>query len=104
MESERRTSRRLPVSVDVVLNHRSQSVIGTMRDISLGGAFISAEPELLPFGGIVELNFSVPKGPVSESLKLSAAIERTSEQGAAVSFGDVGRDAYFKLVDFVFDN
>lgn len=101
MHTERRNSPRLPVSVDVVLNHRAQSVVCTMRDISLGGAFLDAEPELLPYGGSVELNFAVPAAPSNGYLRLPAMIQRTTEEGAAVSFGDVGRDAYFQLVDFV---
>ena len=75
-----------------------------MRDISLGGAFIAAEPDLLPYAGTVELNFSAPAKSVRGELRLQATIERTTEQGAAVSFGDVGRDAYFQLVDIVTSN
>jgi len=101
MHTERRTTPRLPVSVDVVLNHRAQSVICTMRDISLGGAFIAAEPDLLPYAGTVELNFSTPSESARNQLRLEATIERTTEHGAAVSFGAVGRDAYFQLVDLV---
>ena len=101
MNTERRTSPRLPVSLDVVLNHRAQSVICTMRDISLGGAFLDAEPDLLPYAGVVELNFSVPSDLAAGQLRLLATIERSTERGTAVSFGDVGRDAYFQLVDLV---
>lgn len=101
MHTERRTTPRLPVSLDVVLNHRAQSVICTMRDISLSGAFLNAEPDLLPYAGTVELSFLAPTDAVRAELRLLATIERTTERGAAVSFGDVGRDAYFQLVDLV---
>ena len=104
MNTERRTSPRLPVSLDVVLNHRAQSVVCTMRDISLGGAFLDAERELMPYAGTVELNFSVPAETAAGQLRLLATIERSTEQGTAVSFGDVGRDAYFQLVDLVTAN
>lgn len=104
MSTERRTSRRLPVSFSVVLSHRAQSVICAMRDISLGGAFLNIEPELLPYGDMIELNFAVPTESVNEHLRLLASIERTTERGAAVSFGDIGRDAYFRLVDLVIPN
>lgn len=104
MHTERRTSPRLPVSMDVVLNHRAQSVICTMRDISLGGAFLAAEPELLPFAGTVEINFSTPTESARNQFRLQATIERTTELGAAVSFGDIGRDAFFQLVDLVTSN
>jgi hypothetical protein len=101
MSTERRTSPRLPVSLDVVLNHRAQSVICTMHDISLGGALLEAEPDLMPYAGVVELNFSIPSDSDIGQLRLLATIERTTEQGTAVSFGDIGRDAYFQLVDLV---
>lgn len=101
MQAERRKSRRLPVSLDVVLNHRAQSVVCTMRDICLEGAFLDVEPDLLPFGGILELNFHLPRGAELNRVSLPATIQRTTNDGAAVSFGDVGRDAYFDLVDLV---
>lgn len=101
MQAERRNSLRLPVVVSVVLNHRAQSVVCTMRDISLSGAFLDAEPDLLPYGGTVELNFAVPAVPTSGYLRFPATIQRSTEQGAAVTFGDIGRDAYLQLVDFV---
>lgn len=104
MGTERRTSRRLPVSLDVVLHHRAQSVVCTTRDISLGGAFINAERDLLPYAGIVELNVALPTASSREYLRLPASIQRTTEQGVAVTFGDMGRDAYFRLVDFVSAN
>jgi hypothetical protein len=92
------------VSLDVALNHRAQSVICTMRDISLGGAFLATEPDMLPYAGTVELNVSAPGDSARGQLRLQATIERTTEQGAAVSFGDVARDDYFHLVDLVTSN
>jgi hypothetical protein len=98
---ERRKTPRLAVSLDAVLSHRAQSVICTMRDISLGGAFVDAEPELLPYAGMVEISFSVPTSSAQGYVRLSATIQQVRENGAAVTFGDIGRDAYFQLVDFV---
>ena len=101
MGVERRKCRRLPVTLDVVLNHRAQTVVGTMRDISLEGAYLDLEPELLPYAGVVELAFSLPSETACNPIRLSAMIERTTNTGAAVRFGDIGRDAYFQLVDWV---
>jgi hypothetical protein len=100
MGTERRKNLRLPVSLDVVLNHRAQSVVCTIRDISLGGAFVDAEPELLPYAGAVELSFSVPTDS-GGCLRLSASIRRVTSNGAAVSFGEMGHQAYFRLVDLI---
>lgn len=100
---ERRQSRRRPVALSAALNHREQSVICTLRDISLEGAFLDVEPDLLPCGSILELNFHLPRGAELDYVSVPATIQRTSEHGAAVRFGDVGRDAYFNLVDLIID-
>ncbi len=101
MKTERRASLRLPAATQVVLSHRAQSVIGTLRDIGLGGAFLEVDTDLLPFGGMVELKLSFPPDAEQNYLDLPAIIERTTGNGAAVSFRDVGQDAYFRLVDLV---
>lgn len=99
MSTERRKSPRLRVALDVVLNHHAQSVICGMRDISLGGAFLDADPELLPYAGAIELCFSIPSGAKLNFVRLPATIQRVTENGAAVTFGDLGGEVYFQLVD-----
>lgn len=99
MTPERRESERLPIGIDVVLNHRSQAVVCTIKNISMNGAFIDAEPELLPYNGSVELGFSVPVNGESRQFRVPATIRWLAASGAGVSFGDIGREAYFSLVD-----
>lgn len=99
MKAERRESPRLPVGVDVVLNHRNQAVVCSIKNISLTGAFIDAEPELLPYNGNVELGFSVPVNGESKQFRVPATIRWMTNGGAGISFGDIGREAYFSLVD-----
>lgn len=99
MNKERRESQRLPLSVDVVLNHHDQVVIGTLRDVSLNGAFIDAEPDILPYSGTVEFGFTVPVNGGSKHFRMVATIRRVTQSGAGISFGDVDREAYFNLVD-----
>ncbi len=89
----------MPIGIDVVLNHRSQAVVCTIKNISMNGAFIDAEPELLPYSGNVELGFSVPVNGESKQFRVPATIRWLAEGGAGVSFGDIGREAYFSLVD-----
>ncbi|MBI3898000.1 MAG: PilZ domain-containing protein [Gammaproteobacteria bacterium] len=101
MTTERRESPRVPVTLDVVLNHHANSVICTTRDISVGGAFIEAERDMLPHGGTVELGLSLPASRDQQYVRLPAVIQRVTDEGAAVTFGDVGRDVYFQLVDFM---
>jgi len=99
MPTERRESPRLPLTLDVVLNHHDQVVIGTLRDVSLNGAFIDADPDILPYSGTVELGFSIPVNGEAKQFRMQATIRRVTQTGAAISFGDVGREAYFNLVD-----
>lgn len=99
MGNERRKNLRLSMSLDVVLKHRAQSVICTVRDISLGGAFVDAEPELLPYAGAVELTFSAPNE--AGTLRLPASIRRVTPKGAALRFDDMGQQKYFQLVDLM---
>lgn len=99
MVQERRESPRLPLSLDVVLNHHDQVIVGTLRDVSMNGAFIDADPDIMPYGGMVELGFSVPAKGETKYFRLYATIRRVTQVGTAVSFGDVGREAFFNLVD-----
>lgn len=99
MTPERRENQRLPIGIDVVLNHRSQVVVCTIKNISPTGAFIDAEPDLLPYHGSVELGFSVPVNGENKEFRVPATIRWLAQSGAGVSFGDIGRDAYFSLID-----
>lgn len=101
MRTERRANTRLPVSLNVVVSHREQSVIGTLRDIGLGGAFVEIDPELLPYGGTLELKVSLPPNPEHAYMDLPATVERTTARGAGVSFRYVRHEAYFRLVDLI---
>lgn len=99
MTPERRESPRLPVGIDVVLNHRSQAVVCTLKDISFTGAFVDAEPELLPYHGQIELGWSVAVNGETKEFRVPAVIRRQTEQGVGVSFREISRDAYFSLID-----
>lgn len=101
---ERRESQRVPIGIDVVLNHRSQAVVCSIKNISPNGAFIDAEPELLPYNGSVELGFSVPINGESKQIRVPATIRWLSAGGAGVRFDDIGRDAYFSLIDLYAGN
>ena len=99
MTTERRESQRLPIGIDVVLNHHSQAIVCTLKNISINGAFIDAEPTLLPYNGNVELGFTVPVNGASKQFRVPATIRRLTDSGAGLSFGDIGQEAYFSLID-----
>jgi|SRR6266566_4609885 len=101
--SERRENQRIPVALDVVLNYREHALICTLRDISLNGAFVEAEPDDLPYtNSPVELGFTLTKDGNAQYCRITARISRVTGNGAAVSFSDVGMDAYSSLVSIVY--
>ena len=102
METERRECPRIPVALDAVLRCQASTVVCTIRDISLNGAFLEAHPEALPYNGAVEVGIWVNAGGKVKDYNLPATIRRVTENGAGVSFGDRGQDAYFSLVDLVY--
>ena len=104
MSAERRENQRIPVTVDVVLNYREHALICTMRDISLNGAFVEAPPDDLPYtNSPVELGLTVNRAGQSKHCRISARIERVTNNGAAVSFKDLGLDAYSNLASIVYN-
>ena len=102
METERRECPRMPVVLDAVLRCQASAVVCAIRDISLNGAFLEACPETLPYNGAVEVGIWVNVGGKIKDYNLPATIRRVTEEGAGVSFGDIGQEAYFSLVDLVY--
>ena len=101
--SERR-EKRVPVTVDVVLNYREHALICTLRDISLNGAFIEAMPDDLPYtNSNVELALTMHRNGQSKYCRIPARIARITDQGAAVSFSDIGAETYSNLVSIVYE-
>lgn len=102
--NERRDSQRVPVTLDAVLNYQAQVMICTVRDISLNGAFIEGTAEALPyFNASVELGLTLNAGGETKQHRIPAKIRRLTDKGAGISFGDVDMDAYFSLVNLVYN-
>ena len=102
--NERRDSQRVPVALDAVLNYQAQVMICTVRDISLNGAFIEGTAEALPyFNASVELGLTLNAGGETKQHRIPAKIRRLTDKGAGISFGDVDMDAYFSLVNLVYN-
>jgi hypothetical protein len=102
--SERRDSQRVPVALDAVLNYQAQVMICTIRDISLNGAFIEGTPDGLPyFNAPVELGLTLTSAGETKQHRIPAKIRRIANNGVGLTFGDVGMDAYFSLVNLVYN-
>lgn len=102
--SERRENQRIPVAYDVVLNYREHALICTLRDISLNGAFLEAAPDDLPYtNSPVEIALTVTRDGAAKQCRIPARISRLTDNGAAISFSDVGMDAYSSLVSIVYE-
>lgn len=63
VESERRSTMRQVVEVDIGIHSGTNFFTGFSLDISTGGLFISTY-DVLPIGAKVNVNFSLPYGPV----------------------------------------
>lgn len=102
--NERRDSQRVPVTLDAVLNYQAQVMICTIRDISLNGAFIEGTPAGLPyFNAPVELGLTLTSAGETKQHRISAKIRRITDGGVGLTFGDVEMDAYFSLVNLVYN-
>jgi len=102
MVTEKRETPRMPVVLDAMLNYRATAVMCTVRDISLGGAFVEATPEDLPYSGNIELGISVNNNGASKYYRLPGKICRVTDGGAGIRFDGEGPEAYFSLVDLVY--
>jgi hypothetical protein len=99
---ENRFNERLPVSVSAVINYGMHAVIGTLRDISANGCFIEIDPAELPVRNTLELAMSVQtRSGETRNYRLPVLVRRVTEDGAAVSFDDRGREMYFVLAEAV---
>ncbi|MEK6550620.1 MAG: PilZ domain-containing protein [Pseudomonadota bacterium] len=100
--SERRFNERLPIEVSAVINYDMHALIGTVRDISANGCFIEADPTELPLRHSLELSMSVQsRSGETRCYRLPVVIRRVTENGAAVSFNDLGREMYFTLAETI---
>jgi hypothetical protein len=99
---ERRINPRTPVELDAVLNYDSRAVICTVRDISVSGAFLETDTSELPFKESVELSVNLPTEKGMRSHRVPILIRRRSDNGAGVAFGELDKDAYYNLLEFVF--
>lgn len=63
VESERRSTMRQVVEVDIGIHSGTNFFTGFSLDISTGGLFVSTY-DVLPIGAKVNVNFSLPYGPV----------------------------------------
>jgi len=101
--SERRENQRIPVALDVVLNYREHVLVCTLRDISLKGAFVETLPDDVPYTNTnVELGVTFNREDGFKHCRIPARIARVTDQGTAVSFGDLGIDTYSNLVSIVY--
>ncbi len=85
---EKRLHTRVQVSLVVLCNAADGSVVsGTMRDLSLGGAFIETDRPL-PFGSQLTIVVRLP-GSRDES-KLPGVVRWANSKGIGVQFGLLG--------------
>ncbi|MFC1641142.1 PilZ domain-containing protein [Myxococcota bacterium] len=98
MEEKRRHAR-IPISLDVLCSTADGlSVAGTVRDLSLGGAFIYCA-KLLAFG--TKLTIAVRLPGAREDSQLPAVVQWSQPEGVGVQFGLLGARETHLLVELV---
>ena len=101
-DTEHRFNERLPIEISAVINYDMHAVIGTLRDISANGCFIEIDPSELPVRNTLELAMSVQtRSGETRYYRLPVLVRRVTENGAAVSFNELGREMYFTLAETV---
>lgn len=100
--NDKRTDLRVPTSLNAVLNYDAHAVMCTVRDISMGGAFVEADPTELPLTRSVELGMSVETESGTKHYRVPVLIRHITNEGAGISFGELNGNDYFDLVDIVY--
>lgn len=84
---ERRFGQRTRVISDVVVYNQGLPVaVARARNVSLLGAFVEMEPELLRKHRVIELEFSTGKGALGRYHRIPAMVVRHGERGIGLIF------------------
>lgn len=98
---ERRTSDRVPVSVDAILYYNSLLLTDCrIRNLSPDGAFISTSGQYIPDRALVDLSLNVPVA--GAPLRLTAQVMRSTEDGVGVRLQDVNAGTLRQLIETLY--
>jgi len=100
-EKERRSTGRVPVSVDAIVYYNSLLLTDcTVRNLSMGGAFIFTGGTHLPDRALIDVSLNVPA--TVTPLRLSARVMRANEEGVGVMLQDVNANTLRQLIQTLY--
>ncbi|MFO0675253.1 MAG: TIGR02266 family protein [Polyangiaceae bacterium] len=99
--SERRTTPRLKMDLEVSLTSESHVFVGLMGDVSTGGVFVPTY-ELKPRGAIIEIEFTLPSGLVQVKGEVRWIREQSDHAppGLGIAFVDLTDDVRERIEAF----
>jgi hypothetical protein len=98
---ERRTSDRVPVAVDAILYYNSLLLTDCrIRNLSPNGAFILTGGQYIPDRALVDLSLNVPAA--GASLRLTAQVMRSTDEGIGVRLQDVNAGTLRQLIETLY--
>ncbi len=101
---ERRRFTRVAVDVAARIHvPDGPTISGRVADLSLGGIRVASDA-IPPDGARCAIELDLPGDGPAKTLAVSGAIVRGWEQGAALEFRDIDRDAWEKMLDVLTSN
>lgn len=105
--SERRESPRIRITQPVILNHvKLGTDSGYIENVSLNGAFIRSEWNVLPAFTAVQITVTLSSGEqrTVREYQLPATVTRCTKKGIGVQFDRLDMESYGALLKLVFGN
>lgn len=105
MNTEKRTSIRKRISLNVLINHDlAYSKRWKIRDLSLSGALLEiSNDEFLP-GTPIEAVILMKEQEQSDLYRLPAEVVRMNREGLALRFGNYDNKTYTALVNLLYSS
>jgi hypothetical protein len=99
---QKRCFLRVPFKSETILKAQDALIDGTIKNLSIGGAFIDT-PEKIEPDTRVEIEIILDDPPPSVTVILSAKVARLAPEGIAIKFTEMSMDTYERLRDIISD-
>ncbi len=97
---ERRRFVRVPFESETILKYQDVHIEGAIKDLSLGGAFVST-PEKIELGTEIEIEIIMRDPPPAVSIILRAKVVRDTSEGIGIQFTGMSMEVYQQLRDVI---
>jgi hypothetical protein len=101
MESERRTTLRIPIIQEVMLSHESGFRLGKIVDISMTGALLDIYWGALSNGVPADLMITLRYGEEDKVYRIPSTVARVTGKGTAIEFKRITQEVETALSDLL---